>query len=53
MVDHNGIHLRITWEYGLVISGTACGVTEYLCLEEKQRGGVENFHNWLEAILAV
>lgn len=53
MVAHNGIHLRITWEYGLVISGTACGVTKYLSLEEKQHGGVENFHNRVEAILAV
>lgn len=40
-------------EYGLVISGTAFGVSKYLCLEEKQSSGVENFHIELEAILAV
>lgn len=40
-------------EYGLVISGTAFGIGKYLCLEEKQSRGVENFHIKLEAILAV
>lgn len=36
-----------------MISGTASGVSKYPCLEEKQSSGVENFHNWLEAMLAV